>query len=67
MTEAAVAEAMFGEKPVPFYEVTPRLVRRYQAIATAQANADMPEWAVVAAGSVFFALAGLVTGVWLHI
>ncbi|MBS0295543.1 MAG: hypothetical protein JSR45_04470 [Proteobacteria bacterium] len=66
MTEAAAAEAMCGPGPVPFYEVTPRQVRRYQTIA-AQAGAEMPEWAVVLAGSVVFALAGLLSGAWLHI
>jgi hypothetical protein len=51
----------------PVYEVTPNAIKRYQAMVISSTTRDLADWAVIAAGGAFFALAGLLTGAWLHI
>jgi hypothetical protein len=74
---ANYAAGAFGSAPVggsgfeaddaPVYEVTPNAIKRYQAMVVESTTRDLPDWVVIAAGGAFFALAGLLTGAWLHI
>jgi hypothetical protein len=60
---------MLNNDRVPVYEITPHVVsfwRRTAGVVTRE-YVELPDWAVVGAGALFFLVAGMLTGAWLHI